>query len=137
MQRILIAVVGTLALGAGALGAGAASSATTVNVSLREYRVSPSKSSVTPQKVTFSVTNRGELTHELEVVKWSRGVGAIPVKNNKATFDDDLELGEVEDIEPGQTKRFSVNLKRGKYVLLCNVAGHYKLGQRARFTVTG
>ena len=57
------------------------------------------------------------------------------MKNNKATFDDALEMGEVEDIEPGKTKRFSVNLKRGSYVLLCNVAGHYKLGQYSAFRV--
>lgn len=135
MKRILIAVVGTLALGSGVLGAGSASSATTVSVTLREYKVTPAKRSVKPQKVTFAVTNRGTLAHELEVVKWSKGAGKIPVKNNKATFDHDLEMGEVEDIEPGTTKRFSVSLKRGSYVLLCNVAGHYKLGQYSAFRV--
>ena len=57
------------------------------------------------------------------------------MRNNKAIFDEDLEIGEVEDIDPGKTKRFSVSLKRGKYVLLCNIAGHYRLGQYRGFRV--
>jgi uncharacterized cupredoxin-like copper-binding protein len=44
-------------------------------------------------------------------------------------------LGEAGDIKPGQTKKVTLTLKPGKYVLLCNLAGHYKAGQYAAFTV--
>ena len=135
-MRRLIAVVAAIAVGASLIGAVTASSATRVNVTEREYKVKPSRTKAPAGKVKFVVTNKGDLVHELEVVKWSRDPGEIPVKQNKASFDEDLEMGEVEDIEPGETKRFTVNLKRGRYVLLCNVVGHYELGQYRGFRVT-
>lgn len=135
MRRMLITVM-LLALGAIALGAVSASSQTTVRVTLSEYKVEPNKSSIKAQRVTFVATNRGTVEHELELVKWGRSLGSVKMKENKASFDHDLEIGEVEGIEPGETKRFTVNVGRGSYVLLCNEPGHYQLGQRVRFRAT-
>ncbi len=135
-MRRLIAIVSAIAVGASLIGAVTASSATRVKVTEQEYKVTANKGKAPAGKIRFVVTNKGDLTHELEVVKWRGDPGGIPVKKNKATFDEDLEMGEVEDIEPGETKRFTVDLRRGRYVLLCNVVGHYELGQYRGFRVT-
>ena len=44
-------------------------------------------------------------------------------------------MGEIGDIQPGQTKTLSLNLKAGHYALICNLAVHYKAGQHADLTV--
>ena len=70
-------------------------------------------------------------------MKWAGSPDSVPVKKNKARFDEAREIGEVEEVEPGKSKRFTVTVKAGKYLLLCNQPGHFKAGQRTRFTVTG
>lgn len=135
-MRRLIAVIAAIAVGASLIGAVTASSATRVKVTEREYKIKANRGKAPAGKIRFVVTNKGDLEHELEVVRWAKKPGKIPVKNHKASFNEKREVGEVEDIEPGQTKRFTVRLKRGKYVLLCNIPGHYELGQYRRFRVT-
>lgn len=42
---------------------------------------------------------------------------------------------ELEDIEPGGKVVVAVPLKKGHYVLLCNIAGHHAGGMRADLTL--
>jgi uncharacterized cupredoxin-like copper-binding protein len=37
-------------------------------------------------------------------------------------------LGEVPELDPGKSGRLALRLSRGKYLLLCNVPGHFQLG---------
>ena len=52
-----------------------------------------------------------------------------------AEADESGNVGETGDLAPGQSKTVSVTLKKGHYVLLCNLPGHYKAGQHTDFTV--
>ena len=44
-------------------------------------------------------------------------------------------VGGVEDIAGGRSKKLSLNLSKGHYVLICNLPGHYAAGMRADLTV--
>jgi uncharacterized cupredoxin-like copper-binding protein len=44
-------------------------------------------------------------------------------------------IDEVEDIKPGRSATLTLNLKAGRYVLLCNLAGHYPGGMHAGLRV--
>lgn len=44
--------------------------------------------------------------------------------------------GESHDMKPLASKTFSVTLKPGSYVLICNFPGHYAGGMQLPFTVT-
>ena len=49
-----------------------------------------------------------------------------------------VEVGRVGKISvrgAGKAAGLTLTLKAGKYVLLCNVAGHYQAGQRIGFVV--
>jgi uncharacterized cupredoxin-like copper-binding protein len=48
---------------------------------------------------------------------------------------DAKNVGEVEDILAGTNKSETFDLASGKYVLVCNVAGHYKSGMATAFEV--
>ncbi len=134
-RTILVAAVLVTALSAAATSS-ALTSKTTVKVVLKEFTLKPAPASVPAGDITFVATNKGTLEHEFVVVKSNRPPGSFPIKaNDKAKIPSSAELAEIEDIEPGQTKRITLKLAKGKYVLICDIAGHYKAGQRAGFKV--
>ena len=45
-------------------------------------------------------------------------------------------VDEAEDIAPGTLTHLTVDLTPGRYVLVCNIAGHYSAGMRLGLTVT-
>jgi uncharacterized cupredoxin-like copper-binding protein len=45
-------------------------------------------------------------------------------------------IDEKEDIAKDKTETLSATLEPGKYVFVCNLPTHYKLGMRAAFTVS-
>ncbi|CAB4897648.1 unannotated protein [freshwater metagenome] len=50
---------------------------------------------------------------------------------------EDTTVGEVSELDAGKTGTVTLDLKPGKYVLVCNIEKHYAQGMRAAFTVTG
>ncbi|MEW6583576.1 MAG: cupredoxin domain-containing protein, partial [Actinomycetota bacterium] len=138
MRSRTLAILGTAVcvsvVGASLAVAGQGANATTkVNVTLKEFKVIPAPPSVKAGKVSFTVKNVGKATHELVVIKTSAAPGKLKVTGAVAS-----EAGKVLDIPgvaPGKTKTGSVTLKKGKYVFICNVPGHYQAGQYVGFTV--
>lgn len=132
MRKLALLVAAALAAVSvsGALAAGGGGS---VKVQLKEFKIVPKPASVTSGKVTFTVKNVGKLVHEMVVVKTNVAPGKIPVKDNEAS--EKGAVGEVAELKAGKTGKVTLTLKPGKYVLLCNVPGHYKAGQYVRFTV--
>jgi uncharacterized cupredoxin-like copper-binding protein len=109
----------------------AASKSSTVTLS--EFKVSPSPKSVTHGKVTFTAKNTGAMEHYLVVIKTSTAASKLKVTNNRAS--EKGRVGKIDDIAAGKSKKLTLNLKKGHYVLICNIPGHYKAGMRSDFTV--
>jgi uncharacterized cupredoxin-like copper-binding protein len=134
-MRYAIALVGLVVVVlSGALSASAAGSATMVTVKLKEFALTPSPKTAPAGKVTFVVKNIGKVQHEMVVMKTNLPPGKLPL-NAKGRVPEKGVVGEVGDVRPGQTKRATIALKPGRYVLLCNLAGHYKAGQYSGFVV--
>lgn len=109
----------------------------TVKVSLGEWFVKPDKPSVAAGSIEFEVTNDGTVEHEFVVVKTDAAPDKLPVKGGKVDEEKAGESpGEIEDLAPGKTESATMKLEPGKYVLICNLPGHYSNGQRVAFTVT-
>ncbi|MBI4212995.1 MAG: cupredoxin domain-containing protein [Chloroflexi bacterium] len=109
-MRGMLAIVAGTGLGLIACSALGAGSAQTVEVGLNEYGVAPATTIIKAGKVTFTARNDGNEDHELEI-------------SNRAGRDipDEAILGEAEDIGPGETKAFTVDLKPGTYELACRL----------------
>jgi uncharacterized cupredoxin-like copper-binding protein len=128
---------GAAASGAAALLAacllpgGAADAATSLNVKLSDFKVTPSKRSVGHGKVTFRVKNSASMEHELVVIKTSKKASQL-ASGGKAS-----EKGSVGEVELAghRSKSLTLNLKKGHYALLCNIGGHYMAGMHADLTV--
>ena len=109
--------------------------------------VTPSSYVGAAGNITFTVKNAGTMEHEMIVLKTDIAFDQIPVTDagdppapvttgaNKV--DEANNVGETGDpnLKPGETRTFTVKLAAGKYVLVCNVAGHYQMGMRAPFQV--
>jgi len=102
----------------------------TVYVKLGEFWVMPTVSSVRAGKVTFIAQNAGMAVHELMIERAPIKLSA-PGQPVEAAA-----MGMIDDMKTGQSGRMTVHLTPGKYVLFCNVPGHYSSGQHITFTVT-
>jgi len=150
-RRMVGALLTSMAIGAVAVGCDSGTAATAgptnVAVTLQEWAVVPDKTSVASGDVTFVVTNSGPNDeHEFVIVRTDLDAGALPTDaTGKAdeSGGEIEEVGEVEDIEVGDTGELKVNLAPGSYVLLCNIysadedEAHYALGMRINFDVEG
>jgi uncharacterized cupredoxin-like copper-binding protein len=132
----VVAVAGLLVLtgcGADDSGGGTAAGAT-----VQEYKVVPTPDQAPVGRTTFEVTNKGKTTHEFVVFKTDLAPDELPVKDDAVEEDGPgvTLVDEIKAIEPGTTKKLTVELEPGKYVLICNLPTHYGLGMHAAFTVS-
>jgi uncharacterized cupredoxin-like copper-binding protein len=89
-------------------------------------------------KVTFEVANSSkDNIHEMVIAPITKDQAPLPYIASESEVDEDNigDLGEVSELDPGKDGSLTLNLKPGKYVLFCNVAGHYMNGMWALLTV--
>ncbi|MGH2574025.1 MAG: hypothetical protein ACRDGU_11230 [Actinomycetota bacterium] len=139
----VFALLGVLALGATACGGDGG----TVQVTLQEFAVVPSDTSIGTGEVTFEATNNGpDDDHELVVIKTDLSIIELPTDENGAVDEAGAGIeviGEIEEFPPGETRSATFNLEAGNYALICNIwdeeeqEAHYAEGMRATFTVEG
>lgn len=89
--------------------------------------------------VTFNVTNTSKDTiHEMIVIYLQNPGKPLPYIANENRVDEDTasDKGEVSELDPGRSGSLTLHLKPGKYLLICNVPGHYAAGMWTEFRVT-
>lgn len=99
----------------------------------------PDPGSVKAGRVTFRVQNAAKTErHEMIVARVGDPAAPLPYDATKhRVIESKLQaLGEASNIKPGETKSLTLTLKPGKYLLLCNVSGHYEAGMTSAFEVT-
>jgi plastocyanin len=127
--RVTLLLVALAALPAGGCGDDVAYTRAPdrrVEVRLDEYRVLPERIEVRSGRITFVARNTGRLTHNLAVVQFERPLGD----------EEEKDYGEpTKTLFPGETGETTVDLKPGKYRLVCTIANHDNLGQYAELKV--
>jgi uncharacterized cupredoxin-like copper-binding protein len=112
LLSVFAAVVVASALAGPALGARAHAAATTIKVTATEFRFVLSPATAKAGTVTFTVVNKGKLSHDFKIA------------------------GKVTPmIKPGKTAKLTVKLKAGKYPYLCTVPGHAAAGMKGTLVV--
>jgi uncharacterized cupredoxin-like copper-binding protein len=128
---ILLAAVGCSAGKAGTQAAG-----TVLRVTERDFRISAPKQT-RAGGVRLSVTNKGPDQHELIVVR-ERG-GRLPLRRDGVTVDEEVldhaTVGVLEPGTPGSHRELALHLAPGRYMLFCNMSGHYLGGMHAELVV--
>ena len=141
MGKMAIALVAVAAVSIGLAGCGGdddGNAAGTVDVTLSDFEIELSDSSVPAGEVTFEVENKGPSVHEFVVFKTDLAPDALPTDEagDVAESDKFAPVDEIEDIAKGASPKLTVDLAAGDYVLICNVAAHYRQGMRTAFTVS-
>jgi len=116
---------------------------TTITVMMNEWELLPSATSAPAGSITFTATNNGKEVHEVALFKSDLDPAKLPLDEEGAV--DERGAGvelidEVEDIKPGETKSFTVDVVAGNYVLVCNLVEkgtkHYEHNMYKPFKVT-
>jgi len=110
-----------------------------VVVTVSDFKVGLVQHNLPAGKVTFTVIGAGPSTHELVLFRSDLDPTKLPINAEGTEVDEEgqgVQHVEVEDVKAGTTKQLTVDLTPGRYVLLCNLAGHYKLGMETGLTVS-
>jgi uncharacterized cupredoxin-like copper-binding protein len=101
------------------------------DMAMAKMGVNASPSQVRPGPVTFKVTNlASQIIHEVIVARLPEGTEKLPYDETTALVKEDSlqAFGALKEIEPTRTAAMTVTLKPGKYLLYCNLPGHYMAG---------
>ncbi len=135
MTRLSLALRLGLALTVAACAGGSETIPPDVDVAvhMQDYKVLLSVASAKPGTVRFGIKNEGGMEHSFELIKTDLPFDQLPTADAKAK--DDGLVKQVKSIPVGKVSLVSADLAAGKYVIICNIAGHYQLGMRAALTV--
>jgi uncharacterized cupredoxin-like copper-binding protein len=107
-----------------------------VAVSLRDDAIAITPATAQAGSVTFSATNDGTQTHEIEVFRGDVDPNTLPIEDNVASTDGLELVDEIEDITSGSTTDLTVELEAGTYVIMCNLPGHFANGMHTVLSVS-
>lgn len=90
-------------------------------------------------EVTFKVVNESkDFYHSLVISLVEDSFKELPYIVDQKMVDEDAvgRTARVKDLRPHDSGAVTVDMKPGKYVLYCNIAGHYMMGMWTIITVT-
>ena len=123
-----LAATVTVAEAAAPSGA-AAGSSDQLKFELDEYKISPKAAEAKAGTVRIKAKNIGDGEHELVVARTKRKPGELPTSKNGDVKEGAINvIGEISELPPGEAGKIKLQLKSGKYVMFCNVPGHYAQG---------
>ena len=110
-----------------------------VDISKATMGIKVSQANAPAGVVSFKVTNTSkDNVHEMVLFSLADPSQPLPYKADENKVDEGKAgyKGEVEELDPGKSGTFTTALRPGKYLLACNVAGHFAGGMWTAFEVT-
>src|SRR3981081_3833170 len=102
---------------------------------LADHKITVNVPGVKAGTIKIGVRNLGTMEHSFEVLKTDLAPDKLPVDNAASKAKEDGKVGEIKSIAVGKSASVTLDLTAGKYVFVCNIAGHYQLGMHTGFTV--
>lgn len=111
-----------------------------MHVTERDFHIAASARHIRAGAVDLSVRNQGPDDHELIVVREHPGT-TLPLRRDGVTLSEErlkpaMVGTALEPGAPGSVRRLRLNLTPGRYVLFCNMAGHYLGGMHTELLVS-
>jgi uncharacterized cupredoxin-like copper-binding protein len=115
-----------------------ASSASTIDVRLKDFAIHATESVVPAGSVELNVYNAGPATHEFVVVRTDLPANQLPIASDGLSVDEEElnRAGEISDVPIWGTDTIELHLAAGHYVFFCNLDGHYLGGMHLGVAVT-
>jgi uncharacterized cupredoxin-like copper-binding protein len=133
-----LAVASSVALALGGCGSSRAKAPRghAVDVTERDFHIA-APAVLRSGTVTLRIHNEGPDEHELIIVPGTKA--SLPLRKDGLTIDEEAveasEPGSLAPGQPGSTRYLTVTLKPGRYVLFCNMEGHFMAGMHTEVTV--
>ena len=119
-----------------AVHAHATSRTTALRVTERDFRISAPKQ-VASGNLVVTVDNKGPDDHELIIVRAT--TARLPLRSDGLTANEErldrITAVTLEPVGPGTVRKVRLHLKPGRYVLFCNMSGHFMAGMRTTLVV--
>ena len=119
-------VVALIAAGCGGGGDRSAATASAIAVSERDFAIAAPRS-LPAGEVVLRVHNTGPDAHELLIVRSASA--QLPMRSDGLTVAEERlehrEIGVLEPAEANAMRELRVRLTPGRYVLFCNMSGHF------------
>lgn len=129
-MRALLA--GVLIVGA---AAACAPQAPNLRVDLTDTAIAVDPATVAAGHAVLAIHNGGTGIHELEIIRSDGSPDGLPYDAALHQVKERGKVAERENIAVGATKRLAADLEPGRYVLICNLPGHYDAGMRVALEV--
>lgn len=125
---------------AAATGGGGAGGPT-LSIKMGEFFFGPKNTAAHAGPTTIEAPNEGAVEHELVVFKTNMDPAKLPTEASGEVNEEKMDkiaesAGEIPDVEAGETKSAQFELTPGRYVIFCNLPGHYASGMYGTLTVT-
>ncbi len=114
-----------------------ASSGAPIGVILKDFSIAVQQQAAAGA-VTFHVDNQGTMVHEFDIYQSTLPLGGLPVNGAQKVDEGSAAVKVIEasaSIPAGASADIAVTLSAGRYYLVCNQPGHYKLGMRLEYVV--
>jgi uncharacterized cupredoxin-like copper-binding protein len=155
LSPVVIAVAFALMLGMSATGCGGDDDTTTtqaqttgegtpqgevLEIKMGDYFFDPKDATAKAGSVTINAPNEGQVPHELMLLKTNVDPAKLPTAADggveEKTHEAAEENGEIADVAAGETGSGTFDLTPGKWVVFCNLPGHYAQGMYGSLTVS-
>jgi len=133
---LLAAVLATAVPALLGVGRGEDAAAAKATITLSERSIGLDRSSVLAGGVTFVIRNVGQTTHQLAVVKTDLAADALslaPRPTEQPLHGEPQLIGGAVEIGGGASREVALDLRAGRYVLVCLEPGHDRSGMHAAF----
>ncbi len=112
-----------------------------VEIKMGDYFFDPKDATAKAGSTTIDAPNEGKVEHELVLFKTNLDPAKLPTASDGTVDEEKLdkeaeEIGEIPDVEPGDTGSATFDLTPGKYAMFCNLPGHYAKGMYGSVDVT-
>ncbi len=106
-------------------------------MTLDEFSLKLRPAAVDAGQTTFEIRNTGSVEHDFLVLDTDLEPDDMPLEKGKVDTKARgiEELGHVHSVRSGQRTTEEVDLAAGRYLLICNVEGHFQSGMHTPFQV--
>jgi uncharacterized cupredoxin-like copper-binding protein len=117
-------------------GSGTVAAPDQLRFRLDEFKIRPRPAEARAGTLRIRARNVGDGEHELVVARTRRKPGKLPTKKNGDVREGAINvIGEISELPPGEAGRTELQVKSGRYVMFCNVSGHYAQGMYGRLNI--
>ena len=137
MLTRLVTTLVALALVIASCGGGPSEAPTGSQVvaELTDFKITVNVPSLKAGKIKIGVRNVANMEHNFQVIRTDLAPDKLPIDGASAKAKEDGKVGGIASLPAGKSDAVTLDLAAGKYVFICNVAGHYQLGMHTGFTV--